>query len=239
MNTALQAKPKLNYCHRRLEGITTGAIKSLYKRGWDMPVRPVRVDCRKTEVTLPSYVARKLGVVAGNFVVWCLTEIPGVLAIAECAAVYGRDIDGLPIMGRMLATSMVRKSSGSHELTIPKEVQAELGELTGKSIVFGLTNYPDIVTTKAVVTKQVSEELAKMSIEGHWGWPPLIEDSTHAWLEGFEPFAQAMAEKVLPPRYPRRDPRNLARCAAVWIIMKGTAKSQAVKRRSDQWSSKS
>ncbi|MBA7518881.1 hypothetical protein ES705_10955 [subsurface metagenome] len=202
-----------------------------------MPVRPVRVHCRKTEVTLPSYVARKIGVVAGNFVVWCLTAIPGVFAIDECAAVYKRDIDGLPIMGRMLGTSMVRKSSGSYELTIPKEVQAELGELTGKSIIFGLTHNSDIVTTKAVVKTEVSEELEKMLMEGHWGWPPLVEDCTQAWLEGFEPFAKDMAEIELPPRYPRRDRRNLYRAAVVFQIMIGKGAKIIEIQRRNKWSS--
>jgi len=72
------------------------------------------------------------------------------LTIAEVAVVYECDVDGLPILGRQIAISKVRKSSGSYEVTIPREVQAELGDVTGENMRFGLTNYPGIVTVGVI-----------------------------------------------------------------------------------------
>jgi len=68
------------------------------------------------------------------------------LTIAEVLAVYERDVAGQPILGRQVAYSKVRKSSGSNEITIPKEAQAELGNMVGGRVRFGLTNYPGVVT---------------------------------------------------------------------------------------------
>jgi len=132
--------------HDQLVKMAAGAMCSLKKRGYGWPVRRVREDSRKKEVTLPSYVARELGVIAGNFIVWCCTDIAGMLTISEVMAVYELDVDGLPILGRQIAYSKIRKSSGSYEVTIPKDVQAELGDVLGENIRFGLTNYPGIVT---------------------------------------------------------------------------------------------
>lgn len=129
----------------KLDRIAPGAMCGLKKLGYGWPVRKVREDSRKKEVTLPAYVARELRVVAGNFVVWCCTDVAGMLTIAEVAAVYERDVDGLPILGRQLAISKVRKSTKSFEITIPKDVQAELGNMTGENVAFLLTNYPGIV----------------------------------------------------------------------------------------------
>ena len=130
----------------RLERITPGAIRGIKKLGYDLPVRKVREHSRKAEVTLPSYVRRELGVAAGNFVVFNSTGWPGLITVAEVGAVYERDVDGMPILGRNLAISKVRKSSGSYEITIPKDAQAKLGDVLGENIRFGLTHYPGVVT---------------------------------------------------------------------------------------------
>lgn len=134
----------------KLDRIAPGAMCGLRKQGYGWPVRKVREHNRKREVTLPSYVARELRVVAGNYVVWCCTDVPGMLTIAEVVAVYERDIDGLPILSRQVAISKVRKSTGSYEVTIPKEVQAALGDVNGENVAFQLTNYPGIVAVSVV-----------------------------------------------------------------------------------------
>lgn len=136
----------------KLAKIAPGAMCGLKKLGYGKPARMVREHNRKKEVTLPAYVVRELRVKDGNFVVWCCTEVPGMIDIAEVTAVYQRDIDGSQILGRQVAISKVRKSSGSFEITIPKEVQAELGNVKGENMNFSLTNYPGIVT--AVVIKR-------------------------------------------------------------------------------------
>ncbi len=130
----------------RLDRLAPGALCGLKKLGYGWPVRKVRERTRKKVVTLPAYVAREIGAVAGNFIVWCCTNVPGMLTIAEVAAVYERDIDGSPILGRQVAYSKVRKECGSYEISVPKEVQEELGDIMGENMRFGLTNYPGIVT---------------------------------------------------------------------------------------------
>ena len=134
----------------KLDRIAPGAMCGIKKLGYGRPARMVREHNRKKEVTLPAYVARELGVVAGSFVVWCCTDVPGMLDIAEVAAVYERDIDGSPILGRQIAISKVRKSSRSFELTIPKEVQLELGDVKGEQIAFVFTNYPGTVAVNII-----------------------------------------------------------------------------------------
>lgn len=149
----LTIRPKIKPIEEmRLDRIAPGAMCGIKKLGYGRPARKVREHNGKKEVTLPAYVGRELGVVAGSFVVWCCTDVPGMLDIAEVAAVYQRDVDGTPVLGRQLVISKVRKSSGSYEISIPKEAQAELGEVTGENVKFGLTNYPGIVT--AVVIKR-------------------------------------------------------------------------------------
>jgi len=134
----------------KLARIAPGAMCGLKKLGYGWPARMVRDESRKKEVTLPSYVARELRVVAGNNLVWCCTDVPGLLCIAEVAAVYERDIDGSPILGRQVAFSKVRKSTRSIVITIPKEVQAELGDVTGEQIAFVFTLYPGIVAVNVI-----------------------------------------------------------------------------------------
>lgn len=134
----------------RLDRLAHGAMCGLRRLGYGLPVRKVREHNRKEEVTLPAYAARELRVVAGNFIVWCCTDVPGVLEIAEVAAVYERDVDGLPILGRLVTISKVRKSSKSYEVTIPKEAQAELGDVNGEQMTFNLTNYPGVVAVSVV-----------------------------------------------------------------------------------------
>ena len=134
----------------KLDRIATGAMCGMKKQGYGRPVRKVRVHARKKVVTLPSYVARELMVEAGNSVVWCETEDTGALDIAEVLAVYELDIDGTPILGRQVAISKVRKSSGSYELTIPKVAQAKLGDVTDEKIAYMFTNYPGVVTVCVV-----------------------------------------------------------------------------------------
>jgi len=138
------------------EKMAAGSMQGIRKLGYGWPVRKVREDCRKKEVTLPSYVARELGVTAGNYVVWCKTEIAGMVTIAEVLAVFEVDVDDLPILGRQIGHSKVRKSSGSHEISIPKAAQAALGDPTGENIIFGLTHYPGVVTV-AVIKKPDTE----------------------------------------------------------------------------------
>jgi len=134
----------------KLDRIAPGAMCGLKKLGYGWPVRKVREHCGKKEVTLPAYVVRELRVVAGNSVVWCCTDVAGMLTIAEVAVVFESDIDGSLILGVQLAYSKVRKSTGSYEIAIPKEAQAALGDVTGENIRFGLTNYPGIVTVGVI-----------------------------------------------------------------------------------------
>ena len=228
MTKTLHIKPKLKPLDpERLARITTGAIKSLYKRGYDLPVRLVRRHNRKDEATLPSNVARELSVVAGSEAVLCRTAAPGMLDMADVSVLDEKDWDGLPILGEVVEWIKIRWDMDGFVITITKGAKAVMGEVVGRFVEYGLTDYPGKVTVKVVERSQVLEEMAKMLTDGLWSWPPLVENCTGAWLDGFEPFAEAMANTILPTRCPCRDPRNLARVAAVNEVMMETADLQA------------
>jgi len=240
MSSKLITKPKTRpYKPYSLARITPGQIKGLCKRGYGWPVRMVRQRSRKDVVTVASQVEKELQVEAGDFVVLCRTNIENEFIIAEESALGQRGVDGGPILGKVIGWIKVRRKTDGLQMTITKGVKAALGDVTGKWVVCGMMEYPGVVKFKIVERSQVSEELVKMLMEGHWGWPVLIEDSTEAWLKGFEPSMEAMAETVLPAKYPRGDPRNLLRVPAVNKVMMDTADSQAELQRRKTWSSKS
>jgi hypothetical protein len=221
------------YNPRRLARITPGAIKSLCKRGYGLPVRPVREDVRKQEATLPWFMPWELGVVDGDKTVRCRTDVADMLTIAKLSVLDERDVDGKPILGEVVSESKVRWDTDGLEMTITKEAQAVYGKVAGKFAVYGMTVYPGVVTEKIVECSQVPEELIKMLTEGTWWWQVTIEDSTAAWLAGSEPFREARANTWLPPKYAKRDPRNLDRAAAFNEIMMATADMQAELRRAE------
>ena len=228
MTMASHIKPKLKPLDpERLARITPGQIKGLCKRGYGLPVRLVRRHNRKEEVTLPSNVARELRVKAGDYIVRCRTDVEDVINIAKDSALDERDVEGKPILGEQVECVKVRWDTDGFVVTITKGAKAVYGEVVGRFVVYGLTICPGIVTEKVVESSQVLEEMAKMLTDGLWRWPELIEDSTAAWLAGFEPFAEAMADLILPPQYATRDPRNMARVAAVNEVMMETADLQA------------
>lgn len=55
----------------------------------------------------------------------------------------------------------------------------------------------------------------KASVEGFARWGPGVQGAEGDYLAGFAPYHQAIAAVVLPPRYARRDPRNMARVQAI------------------------
>lgn len=46
-------------------------------------------------------------------------------------------------------------------------------------------------------------------------WGPGVAEAEGEYAAGFAPYRDAIASVVLPPRYARRDPRNLARVKAI------------------------
>lgn len=56
-------------------------------------------------------------------------------------------------------------------------------------------------------------------------WPVGVSLSQNAFEKGFGPFRDVIERTTLPPRYARRDPRNLARVAAIAKAL-GEAKEQ-------------
>lgn len=46
-------------------------------------------------------------------------------------------------------------------------------------------------------------------------WGPGVAEAEGDYAAGFAPYQQAIAACVLPPRYARRDPRNMARVKAI------------------------
>lgn len=66
------------------------------------------------------------------------------------------------------------------------------------------------------VTKAGDEKWArKASTRGVANWGPGVADAQGDYQAGFAPYREAIAAVKLPPRYARRDPRNLARVKAV------------------------
>ncbi len=57
-------------------------------------------------------------------------------------------------------------------------------------------------------------------------WPLAVAAAEGDFRVGFQPFANALAAGTLPPRYPARDSRNMARVDAVVQIMISTANLQ-------------
>jgi len=66
------------------------------------------------------------------------------------------------------------------------------------------------------VTKAGDEKWSrKASINGVRNWGPGVAEAKGDYAAGFAPYQAAISACVLPPRYARRDPRNLARVTAV------------------------
>lgn len=55
----------------------------------------------------------------------------------------------------------------------------------------------------------------KASVEGVARWGPGVQGAEGDYAAGFAPYQAAIAAVVLPPRYARRDPRNIARVVAI------------------------
>jgi len=55
----------------------------------------------------------------------------------------------------------------------------------------------------------------KATVNGTRNWGPGVAEAKGDYAAGFAPYQAAIAACVLPPRYARRDPRNLARVKAV------------------------
>lgn len=55
----------------------------------------------------------------------------------------------------------------------------------------------------------------KATVNGARNWGPGVAEAEGDYAAGFAPYREAIAAVKLPPRYARRDPRNLARVKAV------------------------
>lgn len=66
------------------------------------------------------------------------------------------------------------------------------------------------------VTKAGDEKWSrKASVNGVRNWGPGVAEAKGDYATGFAPYHAAIAAVQLPPRYARRDPRNLERVKAV------------------------
>lgn len=66
------------------------------------------------------------------------------------------------------------------------------------------------------VTKAGDEKWSrKATTRGVANWGPGVADAKGDYAAGFAPYHAAISACVLPPRYARRDPRNMARCKAI------------------------
>jgi len=72
-----------------------------------------------------------------------------------------------------------------------------------------------------------TEKWQKGAIEkGTQRWGPGVAMAQSAYASGFAPFRDAIERMTLPPRYHRRDPRNLNRVKAVFDTMIAAAKGK-------------
>lgn len=55
----------------------------------------------------------------------------------------------------------------------------------------------------------------KASVNGVRNWGPGVSEAKGDYAAGFAPYQAAIAACVLPPRYARRDPRNIERVVAI------------------------
>lgn len=55
----------------------------------------------------------------------------------------------------------------------------------------------------------------KAAVNGVRNWGPGVTEAKGDYAAGFAPYREAIAQCKLPPRYARRDPRNLARVKAI------------------------
>lgn len=78
--------------------------------------------------------------------------------------------------------------------------------------------------TKAIARKAFGRGVAKAgdekwqrkaAINGVRNWGPGVAEAQGDYAAGFAPYQAAISACVLPPRYARRDPRNLARVKAI------------------------
>jgi len=85
------------------------------------------------------------------------------------------------------------------------------------------TSYQDGVT-KAIAAKRFGKGVTKAgdekwsrkaSVNGTRNWGPGVSEAQGDYAAGFAPYQAAISACVLPPRYARRDPRNLARVKAI------------------------
>ena len=66
------------------------------------------------------------------------------------------------------------------------------------------------------VTKAGDEKWQrKAAVNGVRNWGPGVAEAKGDYAAGFAPYQAAISACVLPPRYARRDPRNLARVKAI------------------------
>jgi len=66
------------------------------------------------------------------------------------------------------------------------------------------------------VTKAGDEKWQRKStVNGVRNWGPGVAEAKGDYAAGFAPYQAAIAACVLPPRFARRDPRNLARVTAI------------------------
>ena len=88
--------------------------------------------------------------------------------------------------------------------------------------------------TAAVAAKSFPKGVARVGTPG-WQkgaiekgtqrWGPGVQIAESDYLKGFSPYRQAIAGVTLPPRFARRDPRNLLRVSAIVDAMNATKKS--------------
>jgi len=69
--------------------------------------------------------------------------------------------------------------------------------------------------SKGVVKAGDEKWQRKASVNGVARWGPGVSEAEGDYKAGYSPYQSVIAALVLPPRYARRDPRNIARVTAI------------------------
>ena len=127
-------------------------------------------------------------------------------AIKSLAEISKKFIDVTPQRAAEYEAGVKSPKRDWEQSTVAAEANFEAGiqkAVQNKSFGKGVKAAGNAKYQKGVIEKGVSR------------WPVGVSLSQQAFADGYGPYRDEIERTKLPPRYPRRDPRNLARVAAI------------------------
>lgn len=125
-----------------------------------------------------------------------------------------RSVDS--IASKWAAVTPMRSADYAAGIANPRRSWAAATKAAEKAYEDGVTKSIARKSFGKGVSKAGDEKWSrKASINGVRNWGPGVAEAKGDYAAGFAPYQAAIAAVQLPPRYARRDPRNLARVKAV------------------------